>query len=215
MAKSNKLQNIKAVKEMIAGTHKFQTKKTIGFTDAKQKAEKNKKREVGDIWEEDINGTIYTIEQQNGFRVKKPKNSVAAEVRNYLKSYPNCPKETCTCFSPNHLDKKMQTIHGMCFDCVIDMEHELRKQGKYEEYEQKKIQDNADAWIKKAEQDVEMLKKAYTESQQYVTNSDGLVETWAAQMTPEEFEEKVEKQFKEFKKEFLSKLNNKENNETN
>ena len=215
MAKSNKLQNIKAVKEMIAGTHKFQTKKTIGFTDAKQKAEKNKKREVGDIWEEDINGTIYTIEQQNGFRVKKPKNSVAAEVRNYLKSYPNCPKETCTCSSPNHLDKKMQTIHGMCFDCVIDMEHELRKQGKYEEYEQKKIQDNADSWIKKAEQDVEMLKKAYTESQQYVTNSDGLMETWAAQMTPEEFEEKVEKQFKEFKKEFLSKLNNEENNETN
>ena len=40
MAKSNKLQNIKAVKEMIAGTHKFQTKKTIEFTDAKQKAEK-------------------------------------------------------------------------------------------------------------------------------------------------------------------------------
>jgi leucyl aminopeptidase len=159
--------------------------------------------------------TLYTIEQQNGFRVKKPKNSVAAEVRNYLKSYPNCPKETCTCSSPNHLDKKMQTIHGMCFDCVIDMEHELRKQGKYEEYEQKKIQDNADAWIKKAEQDVEMLKKAYTESQQYVTNSDGLMETWAAQMTPEEFEEKVEKQFKEFKKEFLSKLNNEENNETN
>jgi len=37
---SKKLQNIKAVKEMIAGTHKFQTKKTIGFSDAKQKAEK-------------------------------------------------------------------------------------------------------------------------------------------------------------------------------
>ena len=214
MAKSNKLQNIKAVKEMIAGTHKFQTKKTIGFTDAKQKAEKNKKREIGDIWEEDINGTIYTIEQQNGFRVKKPKNSVAAEVRNYLKSYPNCQKNCCKT-SYNHLDKKMQLIHGMCFDCVIEMEHELRKQGKYEEYEQKKIQANAAAWIQKAEQDVEMLKKAYTESQQYVTNSDGLMETWAAQMTPEEFEEKVEKQFEEFKKEFLSKLNNEENNETN
>ena len=46
MAKSNKLQNIKAVKEMIAGTHKFQTKKTTGFSDAKEAAEKNKKRAV-------------------------------------------------------------------------------------------------------------------------------------------------------------------------
>ena len=48
MAKSNKLQNIKAVKQMLEGTHKFQTKKSIGFSDAKQKAEKNQKREVGD-----------------------------------------------------------------------------------------------------------------------------------------------------------------------
>ena len=215
MAKSNKLQNIKAVKQMLEGTHKFQTKKSIGFSDAKQKAEKNQKREVGDTWEEKIGNTIYLIEQKNGFRVKRPKNSVASEVREFLDSYPNCKKETCTCSSPNHLDKKMRIIHGMCYDCVIDMEHELRKQGKYEEYEKNKIQSNAEAWLQKAEQDVEMLKKAYTESQQYVTNSDGLIETWAAQMTPEEFEEKVEKQFEEFKKDFLSKLNNEENNETN
>jgi hypothetical protein len=204
---SKKLQNIKAVKEMIAGTHKFQTKKTIGFSDAKQKAEKNKRREIGDVWEEKIGNTIYRIEQCNGFRVKKPANSVAEEVREHLNSYPNCQKETCTCSIPNHLDKKMQTIHGMCYDCVIDMEHELRKQGKYEEYEQKKIQDNAEAWLKRAEEDVKALKIAYTEQQQYVTNSDGLMETWDAQMTPAEFEEKVEVQFASFKENFLENLN--------
>lgn len=204
---SKKLQNIKAVKEMIAGTHKFQTKKTIGFSDAKQKAEKNKRREIGDVWEEKIGNTIYRIEQCNGFRVKKPANSVAEEVREHLNSYPNCQKETCTCSIPNHLDKKMQTIHGMCYDCVIDMEHELRKQGKYEEYEQKKIQDNAKAWLKRAEEDVKALKIAYTEQQQYVTNSDGLMETWDAQMTPAEFEEKVEVQFASFKENFLENLN--------
>ena len=32
----------------------------------------------------------------------------------------------------------------------------------------------------------------------------GLLETWDAQMTPAEFEEKVEKQFAEFKKNFLN-----------
>jgi leucyl aminopeptidase len=202
---SKKLQNIKAVKQMIAGTHKFQTKKTHGFTDAKQKAEKNQKRAVGDIWEEKIGNTIYTIEQKEGFRVKRPKNAVAQEVRQYLNSYPNCRKECCKT-SYNHLDKKMRRIHGMCYDCVIEMEHELRKQGKYEEYEQEKIRNNKLAWLKKAEEDVKALKKAYTESQQYVTNSDGLMETWAAQMTPEEFEEKVQKEFDEFKLKFLENM---------
>ena len=209
---SKKLQNIKAVKQMLDGTHKFQTKKTHGFTDAKQKAEKNQKREVGDIWEEKIGNTIYTIEQKEGFRVKRPKNAVAQEVRQYLNSYPNCRKECCKT-SYNHLDKKMRRIHGMCYDCVIEMEHELRKQGKYEEYEQEKIRNNKLAWLKKAEEDVKALKKAYTESQQYVTNSDGLMETWAAQMTPEEFEEKVQKEFDEFKIKFLENMDKGENND--
>ena len=61
---------------------------------------------------------------------------------------------------------------------------------------------------------LKMLKKAYTEASTIVTNADGLTETWAAKMTPEEFEEKVEEQFNEFKKEFLENLNKEEKNET-
>lgn len=205
---SNKLQNIKAIKQMLDGTHKFQTKKTTGFSDAKQKSEKNKKREIGEIWEEKIGNTIYTIEQKNGFRVKKPKNSVAAEVREYLNSYPNCRKDCCKT-SYNHLDKKMRGIHGMCYDCVIEMEHELKKQGKYEEYEQNKIMENAKAWLKSAEQDVELLKQLYTQSTSHVQNADGLLETWEAKMTPEEFENTVQKNFETFKENFLKNINKK------
>ena len=209
---SKKLQNIKAVKQMLDGTHKFQTKKTIGFSDAKQKAKKNEKRNVGDIWDEEINGIMYTIEQKNGFRVKKPKNSVMSEVREYLNSYPNCQKECCKT-SYNHLDKKMQKIHGMCYDCVIDMEHNLKKQGKYEEYERKKITENALAWLKRAEQDVEHLKQVYTEDYTTVAGADGQLETWKAKMTPEEFENKIEKEFDKFKENVLEKLNKKEDND--
>ena len=209
---SKKLQNIKAVKQMLDGTHKFQTKKTIGFSDAKQKAKKNEKRNVGDIWDEEINGIMYTIEQKNGFRVKKPKNSVMSEVREYLNSYPNCQKECCKT-SYNHLDKKMQKIHGMCYDCVIDMEHQLRKEGKYEEYEQTKIRNNALSWLKKAEQDVEHLKQVYTEDYTTVAGADGQLETWKAKMTPEEFKNKIEKEFDKFKENFLEKLNKKEDDD--
>jgi len=200
---AKKLQNVKAVQKMLDGTHAFQTKRTHGFSDAKQKAEKNKRREVGDIWEEKIGTTLYRIEQKKGFRVKTPANSVAQEIRKELNAYPNCRKDCCTT-THNHLDKKMQLIHGMCYDCVIEMEHKLRVTGKYEEYEQKKILENKKAWLERAEEDVKALKQAYTESQQYVTNADGLLETWDAQMTPAEFEEKVEKQFAEFKKNFLN-----------
>ena len=209
---SKKLQNIKAVKQMLDGTHKFQTKKTIGFSDAKQKAKKNEKRNVGDIWDEEINGIMYTIEQKNGFRVKKPKNSILSEVREYLNSYPNCSKDCCKT-SYNHLDKKMQKIHGMCYDCVIQMEHELKKQGKYEEYERKKITENALAWLKRAEQDVEHLKQVYTEDYTTVAGADGQLETWKAKMTPEEFENKIEKEFDKFKENFLEKLNKKEDDD--
>ena len=209
---SKKLQNIKAVKQMLDGTHKFQTKKTIGFSDAKQKAKKNEKRNVGDIWDEEINGIMYTIEQKNGFRVKKPKNSILSEVREYLNSYPNCQKDCCKT-SYNHLDKKMQKIHGMCYDCVIQMEHELKKQGKYEEYERKKITENALAWLKRAEQDVEHLKQVYTEDYTTVAGADGQLETWKAKMTPEEFENKIEKEFDKFKENFLEKLNKKEDDD--
>jgi hypothetical protein len=214
---SKKLQNVKAIQQMLDGNHKFQTKKTIGFSDAETVAKQNDRHDVGDSWEEtdSSTGTTYVIEQHDGFRIRKTKNSdIFQSVRDEIRSFPNCRKETCTCSGANQADIKMRKIHGMCLDCVVDMEHELRKTGKYEEYEQNKIRENAIAWLASAERDVEMLKQAYTESSKFVSSTNGDVETWAAKMTPEEFHETVQKQFDKFKEEFLNNLN-KENNETN
>ena len=56
---SNKLQNIKAINQMLDGTHKFQTKKTVGFSDAQDAAKRSERHDVGDVWEEtDANGVI-------------------------------------------------------------------------------------------------------------------------------------------------------------
>jgi len=207
---SKKLQNIKAIQQMLDGTHKFQSKKTIGFSDAEDVAKKNEKHQVGDVWEEtdSVTGVTYVIEQRDGFRIKKTKSTeVLQTVREELRSFPNCRKDTCVCLGKHPLDIKMQKVHGMCFDCVIEMEHELKKDGKYEEYEQNKIQENALAWLRSAEQDVEMLKQAYTQASKFVTNSDGATEAWTAKMTPDEFQEKIEEQFKVFKDNFLKRIN--------
>ena len=204
---SKKLQNVKAVQQMLDGTHKFQTKKTIGFSDAQSK--KSEHREIGDVWEEtDSNGNVHVVEQREGFRIRKTKNSeIFQSIRDELQSFPNCRKDICTCVGTHQLDQKMRKIHGMCFDCVIEMEHELKKAGKYDEYEQNKIRENAMAWLRDAERDVELLKQAYTQVQQFVSNSDGQVEHWSAKMTAEEFENTIQKQFEEFKTKFLEKLN--------
>ena len=214
---SKKLQNVKAVQQMLDGTHKFQTKKTIGFSDAEDVAKKNAKHDVGDVWEEtdSITGITYVIEQRDGFRIKKTKASdVLQTVREEIRSYPNCRKETCTCIKSTHLDEKMRKIHGMCFDCVIEMEHEFKKQGKYEEYEKNKIRENALAWLASAERDVNLLRETYTQASKFVTNSEGQLESWTARMTPEEFDETIQKQFNQFKEKFLKNLNG-ETDETN
>lgn len=217
---SKKLQNIKAVQQMLDGTHKFQTKKTIGFSDADATAKRNERHEIGDVWEEadPVTGVVYVIEQRDGFRIRKSKNTdILQSVRDEIRSFPNCRKETCTCAQKNGtlhpLDEKMRKIHGMCFDCTIEMEHELKKEGKYEEYEQNKVRENALAWLASAERDVELLKQTYTQAIDFVSNTDGATETWSAKMTPEEFEEKIQKEFNKFKENFLKKLNGEETND--
>ena len=207
--KKNKLQNVKAVTQMLDGTHKFQTKKITGFSDAESTAKKNAKHEIGDIWEEvdPVSGITYVIEQKEGFRIKKSKNfEIFQDIRDDIKSFKNCPKETCTCIAPKPIDSKMKKIHDMCFDCVIEMEHELRKTGQYEQYERDKIKANALSWLASAEQDMKLLKEAYTQALQFVSNSDGQVESWTAKMTKEEFEEKIETEFAKFKEKFLANL---------
>ena len=204
---AKKLQNIKAIKQMIEGNHRTQTKNNIGMYTGNI----HKKRDVGEKWEETINGTIYEIEQKQGFRVKKPKNSIAEEVKSYLNSFPNCKKD-CTCTTPTSLDKKMRVIHGMCFDCVVEMEHDLKKQGKFEEYECNRIRNNALDWLKRAEEDVKLLKETYTKSAKFVQNSQGDTETWHAKMSPSEFQDTVQKQFDEFKQKFLDNVEEKLSN---
>jgi hypothetical protein len=214
---SKKLQNVKAVQQMLEGTHKFQTKKTVGFSDVETTAKQNEHHDVGDTWEEidPTTGSTYVIEQHDGFRIKKSVNTdTLQQVRDEMLSFPNCRKETCTCLGVHQADIKMRKIHGMCLDCVVDMEHELKKSGKYEEYEQNKLRENALAWLASAERDVEMLKQTYTESNKFVSSTNGDVETWGAKMTPEEFNNTVQLQFDKFKQEFLNNLN-KNNNETN
>jgi uncharacterized protein YdaT len=94
----------------------------------------------------------------------------------------------------------------MCFDCVVEMENKLRVEGKFNEYAIKKMTTNATEWIKRAEQDVELLKQAYTRTYEVVSNADGKTETVDARMTPAEFADKVEREFQEYREKFMQEV---------
>lgn len=187
-----KLNNIKAVKEMIAGNHRTQTKNTVGFDEQKEFV----KREVGEQWT-DNDGNVW--EQKKGYKVKLGKLS---ELRDSLKDFPNC-KEGCTShMNPTRNDLRMKVIHGMCLDCVIEMEHKLKMEGKYEEYERSKILENAKAWLKQAELEKDTIKLAM---QARFVNEDGSLEEWDG-MSWSEMEEKIENEFRTFRENFIQKL---------
>lgn len=189
-----KLKNIKAVQEMLGGEHKTQTKKTVSF-DNKEVV----RREVGETWTDD-KGQKW--EQRKGYKVKVGKLS---ELREELKQFPNC-KEGCESYlDPGQADLKMKAIHGMCLNCVVEMEHELQLKGEYEEYEKKKLLSNAEAWLKQAEVEKEILKTTLKSS---FVNEDGSIEEWGGGMTEEELIQKIDDGFEKFKSNFIDKLKN-------
>lgn len=195
-----KLKNIKAVQEMLGGEHKTQTKKTVSF-DKKEVV----RREVGDTWTDD-KGQKW--EQRKGYKVKVGKLS---KLREELKGFPNCRKDVCTCTDPGSADLRMKAYHGMCLDCVTDMEHDLKLKGEYDEYERTKLLNNAESWLKEAEIEKEVLKSTIKAS---FINEDGSIEEWDG-LSEDEITAKIDDGFEKFKTNFIDKLKGEQNEESN
>lgn len=212
MAAEDKLQNVKAVRQMIDGTHKSQTRKTHGFSDAAATAKRNKKHEIGDIWEETDpkSGTVWKITQFDGFRSKVPANSVREEINEIL----NVPKTCPTCdqkmkdVDEEHLNLKMYFIHKKCFSCVIKEETLIKAQGKeaWEDYSRKKMLANAKSWMSDVDKEVEELKKAVTET--YWQNADGRSED----IDVSAYMKKIDSDYQSLKEEILNNLESKNGN---
>lgn len=196
---------LKDIQDYLDGTHSSQKKKTFGFSDTETTAEKSKRREVGETWEEinPVTGVITVWEQKQGYRVKYPKNSILGEVNDVRTKFWNCPKDKCTCTNPTRLDEKFRMLQGQCSDCVIRAETMMKVKGEYEEYERKRMKENALAWLKDAEADVTVLKESIMKTE--FINEDGSVEKWEM-ANRDEIIEKIDAEFEIFKKELLESL---------
>lgn len=203
-----KLQNIKALKQMLDGNHRMQTRKTIGFSDAK---DTSKNREVGEIWEEkDIHGNPIWWEQAKGYRIKHHVHpNISKEIqhiREYLKSFPNCRKEICTCKQPTRIDEKFRRLVGMCEDCLIAYETKLKIEGNFNEYALKKMEENAKSFFDQADREFEILKRE-VENINFAGDENDIdpIEKWSFQ-NPEAYKQFLEERYNEFKNKTMEKF---------
>ena len=114
-------RDLQRARNIISGNTADRTRIQVGY-------EKSKKQyKEGDIWEE--KGKTWTIKdgvKQTITKLDKLKKLVVLPLK--------CP--TCgNAMKVNKYNKKMWAIHEKCFNCVVEEENILRKQGKYEEYE--------------------------------------------------------------------------------
>ena len=159
LKKEFKYRDVQRARNLIKKDYHAKTVEGVGY----QKTFVERKE--GDIWEED--GKTWTI--KNGLKQSVSKLDT---IRKAVAKPLHCPN--CGTIMNYHLHEKMWKIHGICFDCVIDMEAGLRRLGKYEAYERAMITGNLNSWAKDMES---FLTEAMSEKDTYVTEA-GDVEDW-------------------------------------
>jgi len=112
-------KDVQRARNLIKGNTNARTTEGIGYR------KKHEHRVEGDVWEE--NGRTWTI--KNGLK----QNITKMDKFKKMGKLPLfCPK--CNKLMKKHLDTKVFPAYQKCFDCVVDYEAELQKQGKSKEY---------------------------------------------------------------------------------
>lgn len=84
-----------------------------------------------------------------------------------------CPECEGVMNHRNH--QKMYRLHGMCFDCVVEMEHRLRVSGEYELYEKERVLGNMRAWVRDNLAELKVFERSSVVSD---VMEDGTVAEW-------------------------------------
>lgn len=120
----------------------------------------------GDVWEE--NGKKWTI--KNGIKQTVTKLDEIKKLATLPLFCPDCGQV----MKVNEYNKKMWAIHQKCFDCVVRMESELKRLGKYDEYAANIMNTNKNAQL----DDLEKALEDWVTTNNSFVSEMGEVEKW-------------------------------------
>jgi len=114
-------KDVNRLRNLVKGKHADKSQISIGYS--KEQAPQHSE---GDTWTEgDTTWTIKDGIKQNITKLDSAKASVNLPIF--------CP--SCKKVMKPHLDKKWYNMYKRCYNCQVDFEYELQKQGLWEEYE--------------------------------------------------------------------------------
>ena len=108
-----------------------------------------------------------------GYEGQKETKGVESELTKIMKDVRMpmfCPE--CKKVMKKKLDNKFWRLMGHCFDCQVTIENKLRIEGKYEEWEKKKILENKKSFLHDLKQSIDEFEK--TEGKAEFFNSVGV-----------------------------------------
>lgn len=153
-------RDVQRMRNLISGKAGDKTQLQAGW----EKSKKNHKD--GDIWEED--GRKWTI--KNGIKQSVTKLD---EIKKLVIMPISCP-ECRQLMKLTDLNKKMWGIHSKCFDCVVKMESEIKRLGKWDEYASNIMNRNKNAQL----DDLEKALEAWVDEKDNFVSESGEIETW-------------------------------------
>ena len=167
-------KDVERARNLITGNTNSRTSQGVGYT------KKYEFHAEGDTWEED--GRKWTI--KNGIKQNITKMD---KFKKMGKTPLFCPE--CGTLMKKHLDKKVFPAYQKCFDCVVDYEAQLQKEGKLEEFHQSLRNQHIDNAINSFK---EFMADAMKESNQNYVTEAGDVENWKGGKSKEEFERELQ-----------------------
>ena len=166
-------RDVQRLRNLVQGKYGEKTRTSVGFSKAEEFYSE------GDVWESD--GRTWTIKDGIKQNITKLDKAKKAHVMPLL--CPNCNK-----VMKKRNDKAYYNIHKKCFDCVIEFETQLRKDGKWEEYQRGIKNNEIDNRI--AEFKLFIKSKLEEGNESFVSES-GEVERWLGKLNTEKVEDHV------------------------
>jgi hypothetical protein len=168
-------KDVERLRNLVQGKYGEKTQTSVGFV------KKTEFYNEGDVWEAD--GRTWTIKDGIRQNITKLDAAKKAHLMPLM-----CP--CCGTIMKNKNDKTYYKIHKTCFKCVVVKEDKLKREGKFEEYQQQIKNTEIDNKIK----DFKLfVAEKMLESNSGFISEAGDVEKWSGKVN----EELVDKHVKE------------------